>query len=327
MKYLGNKNRLKPFLKNILETIDTSKNKKALDLFAGTGNVSELLSHIGFDVDSVDYLKISMLSTFIKTNTTPIISKEILNSISNYKLDGFITNHYSDKVGVNIFKEEIANYIDGSLYLLNNLKNEIPIDSHYFILSSIIESADFRSNIMGSYQSFYKRGWRNQALKEWSIDIVKNISNTKNNFYNLNIDDFFLTNKNQYGLVYADPPYNNRNYSDVFHVLETIATNYNGKTKGLVNRPINGVKPSNFCNKKNVKCAFDNLFYNVSSITDIFLLSYSSDGIIDIDDIINISSKYFLKYEINIVNYRKFNTNKKNQKNNKVNEYIIKFKK
>lgn len=326
MKYLGNKSRLENFL-NPFFKIENNSKKNALDLFAGTGNVSYMLTKNGYDVDSVDILELSKVYTFVRTNTTPQIENDIIIDIENTVKESFITNHYSDKVNINIFKEDIAKHIDGSILKLNEIKNQLTIEQYYFILNSIIEASDFRSNIMGSYESYYKKGWRTQALKSWKLEIFKNENLTNNNFYVSSINDFFVNNTKIYDLVYADPPYNSRNYSKVFHVLETIATNYNGKTKGAVNTPTEEKNKSPFNSKREVKNGFKNLFENVSKITDKFLLSYSNEGIIKINEIIEISKEYFTNHTINYIDYRKFNTNKKNTKNNKVNEYLIEFKK
>jgi adenine-specific DNA-methyltransferase len=328
MKYLGNKNRLSSHLTHIfLKYRHYNTTQSALDLFSGTGNVTKIFSNIGYNVDSVDYLFLSKISTFVKTNNTPKIDINHISNINTFKTDGFITNNYSEKVGVNIFKENIANHIDGSLYYLNQIKSEITELEYFYLLYSIVDAADFRSNIMGSYESFYKKGWRKQSLKEWKIDLYHNTTKTINHFFNQYIEDFFIINNNIYDIVYADPPYNGRNYSSMFHVLETISTQYKGETTGKVNRPLNGAKSSNFNYKTQISKSFYNLFQNVSKITNNFVLSYSDDGIIDIDSILEISKLFFIEYQINKIPYRKFNTNKKNNKNNRVNEYIIEFKK
>jgi adenine-specific DNA-methyltransferase len=326
MKYLGNKSRLENFLNPFFKIEDNGK-KNALDLFAGTGNVSYMLTKNGYNVDSVDILELSKIYTYVRTNTTPQIENDIISNIENTIIESFITNHYSDKVNVNIFKEDIAKHIDGSILKLNELKDQLTIEQYYFILNSIIEASDFRSNIMGSYESFYKKGWRTQALKNWKLEIFQNENLTNNNFYVSSINDFFVNNTKIYDLVYADPPYNSRNYSKVFHVLETIATNYIGKTKGAVNTPTEEKNKSPFNSKREVKNGFQSLFKNASKITNKFLLSYSNEGIIEINDIVKLSKEYFTDYTINYIDYRKFNTNKKNTKNNKVNEYLIEFKK
>ena len=184
MKYLGNKTRIQFFIEDVITNMDIEFDN-ALDLFAGTGSVSQILSKHFKSVDSVDVLYLSKILTYVKLNKTPKIDDELLNQLNTTKLDGFITNHYSEKVGVSIFKENIANHIDGCMKILSEIQGKVSENVYNFLLNSVVESADFRSNIMGSYESFYKRGWRKQALQEWSIKMTTNNTNVKNQFFQM----------------------------------------------------------------------------------------------------------------------------------------------
>jgi len=320
MKYLGNKDRVSLFIEGVLNSKEL-KGGLALDLFAGTGSVSQLLSNKYEIIHSVDKLFLSEVLTFVRLNKTPIIDSNFINDINKTTLDGFITNKYSSKVGVNIFTEEIANHIDGSLYVLNNNKENMSREQYMFILNAVVNAADFRSNIMGSYESFYKRGWRKQCLKPWNIEVIKNKKFVDNKFYNMDVDDFFVNNNNNYSLVYCDSPYNSRQYSSVFHVPETICKGIDIQTKGKVNIPIENFK-SKFSKKTEVSEAYDNLVKNVSFITNNLLLSYSNEGLLSIEDIKSKISKSFTEVKIYEMEYRKFNTNRKDCEN-KVIEYLI----
>jgi adenine-specific DNA-methyltransferase len=320
MKYLGNKNRIQFFIENVINDMNIEFDN-ALDLFAGTGSVSQVLSRYFKSVDSVDVLYMSKILTYVKLNKTPSIDESLLEKLNTNKIDGFITNHYSEKVGVSIFKENIANHIDGCLKVLNEIEGNVSENVFNFLLNSILESADFRSNIMGSYESFYKKGWRKQALQDWSIKIPINDVEVENNFYLMSVEDFFKNNNKKYSLVYCDSPYNTRQYSSVFHVPETICNNVEITTKGKVNSPIKTFK-SDFSKKTKVDEAFENLINNVSKITDNFLVSYSNEGIITIESLIEKITCFFPDVEIYEHDYRKFNTNRKNKKN-KVKEFLI----
>lgn len=320
MKYLGNKERVGSFIDHVL-TENNLYGNIALDLFAGTGSVSQILSKKFDSIHSVDKLFLSKVLTHVKLNITPKIDSDIIKELNETKVDGFITNKYSSKVGVNIFTEEIANHIDGALQKLQNSRGKLNENEYLFLLNSILEAADFRSNIMGSYESFYKRGWRKQALKDWSLNLFKNENYVENKFFNMSVENFFEVNKFKYDLVYCDSPYNSRQYSSVFHVPETICNNLHITTKGKVNLPENLFK-SEFSQKKQVSNAYDNLINNVSKITDNFLVSYSNEGLLSVELICEKMSRKFDKVGTYVIEYRKFNTNRKNDEN-KVKEYLI----
>lgn len=320
MKYLGNKKRVSSFINEVL-TDNKLFGDSALDLFAGTGSVSQLLSKNFNQIHSVDKLLLSKVLTHVKLNVTPLFDGDIIKKLNETKVNGFITNKYSSKVGVNIFTEEIANHIDGALKVLEDVKETLNENEYLFLLNAIVEAADFRSNIMGSYESFYKKGWRKQAIKKWKINIFQNNAHVDNKFFNMDIDSFFNINKLKYCLVYCDSPYNTRQYSSVFHVPETICNNLSVKTMGKVNLPEKTFK-SNFSKKTKVSVEYDNLISNVSKITNNFLISYSNEGLLTIDSISDKLSKEFTQVKIYEMDYRKFNTNRKNQEN-KVKEYLI----
>ena len=320
MKYLGNKTKLLKFIDSVISNLNLEK-ENVLDLFAGTGSVSGLFASQFKSVDSVDVLELSKVLTMVKLNKTPTIENDLINQFNQSICDGFITNNYSTKVGVNIFTEDIANHIDGCIELLKDLKNKISEEKYYFLLNSVIEAADFRSNIMGSYESFYKKGWRNQALQPWKINIFNNDINCKNTFYKMSVEDFLQLREKTYSLVYCDSPYNGRQYSSVFHVPETICNLVDVETKGKVNKPTS-LFISKFSQKKSVKKSYQDLVDGVSEITNNFLISYSNEGLLSIDEIIDILGKKFSDVKTFKVDYRKFNTNRKKDKNI-VNEFLI----
>ena len=324
MKFIGNKSRVSNFLVNEFSKDNVEDNYTALDLFSGTGSVSKMFSELGYDVTSVDILKVSYYLTYSKLHKTPVIDNNFLSDLIMTIDDGYITNNYSDKVGVNQFTENISNHIDGCLKILKDYPDKLSNEFH-FLMAALIEESDFRSNIMGSYESFYKRGWRKQALKDWTFNIIKNRNDTKNLVVNSSVESFLKNNKKWYNVVYADPPYNNRQYGSVFHTLETIATFYTGDVKGKINRPIIEVS-SNFSKVKFVHDSFDNLFSKVSNITDTFYLSYNNEGLVSIEKMYDIGKRYFTDMKHQELLYRRFNTNQKNNKK-KVYELLFKFQK
>jgi len=322
MKFIGNKHRLTDFLIERFDKSNIDSNSNVLDLFSGTGSVSNILSNMGYNVTAVDILKACYYITYSKLNTTPQLENKIVSELLNKTDIGFITNNYSELAGINVFTTDIANHIDGCLDILKQHPEKLSNEFH-FLMSTLIEEADFRSNIMGSYESFYKRGWRKQALKQWSFNMINNKTNTNNTIINSSIESFFENNTNQFDMVYADPPYNRRQYGSVFHTLESIATFYDGDVKGKNNRSTDIIL-SDFSKATRVQTAFDNLFYNVAKITDNFYLSYSNEGMVSKEVISDIGKKYFKYDETYIMEYRRMNTNQKDNKR-KVYEILYRF--
>jgi adenine-specific DNA-methyltransferase len=324
MKYLGNKTRLLEFIYRILE-IEKRSGQSAIDLCSGTGSVSSFFRKNNIKTIGVDMLYTSYLRTksLLEINLDDI-SNINLNDISNKKSKGFIYNNYSDICGVNIFKKNIAESIDGNRSYVEFLfkSNEISEKLYHYLISLIIEESDFRSNIMGSYASFYKKGWRNQALKDWGLKNLEIASGPIGKAYNLDIIDFLSSFNESVDFIYFDPPYNGRQYIDNFHVLETIALYDDPKVSGKINTRIEK-KKSTLCNKRNIEKELNKIFSMSSNISNNFFMSYSSEGIIKIKDIEKILLKYFSSCEIFYNEYRRFKTNSNTNLNTNLNEVIL----
>jgi hypothetical protein len=67
-------------------------------------------------------------------------------------------------------------------------------------------------------------------------------------------------------LVFIDPPYSGVQYSRFYHVLETVATGYNGPFTGVGRYPRESVRPkSDFSLVSKAKGALEGLFSAISS--------------------------------------------------------------
>ena len=107
-------------------------------------------------------------------------------------------------------------------------------------------------------------------------------------------------------ILYIDPPYNERQYLPNYHVLETAAKYDFPELKGVTGvRAYEGQK-SNFCLKRSVVPAFDELIKNANFKH--IILSYNTDGIMPISDIESIMKNYGMAdtFEINYIPYRRF---------------------
>jgi adenine-specific DNA-methyltransferase len=109
-------------------------------------------------------------------------------------------------------------------------------------------------------------------------------------------------------VVYLDPPYNQRNYSTNYHLLETIARQDFPEIKGKTGlRDENKSEPKSFCSKKSIYNSFEN---TVSSIKGKYLfISYSSEGILSKDQMLEILGKTRSRVICKEIGYSKFKSN------------------
>ena len=123
-------------------------------------------------------------------------------------------------------------------------------------------------------------------------------------------------------ILYLDPPYNSRQYSANYHVLETIARYDNPILYGKTGMRDYSKQKSEYCTKAKVISAFEDLIMNADA--KYIFLSYNNEGLMSFEDIEKIMSKrgeygYFEK------KYSRFQADTKKHRNIKANsttEYL-----
>ena len=123
-------------------------------------------------------------------------------------------------------------------------------------------------------------------------------------------------------ILYLDPPYNARQYAPNYHVLETIALEDFKNLKGVTGLRNYEDQKSDFCNKNKVKQSLNEILSKTKS--KYVILSYSSDGIMSKNDILDIfkSSLQSDSIVLEEIPYRKFKRTKSDSKDN-LYEYLI----
>lgn len=108
-------------------------------------------------------------------------------------------------------------------------------------------------------------------------------------------------------ILYLDPPYNTRQYSANYHILETIAKYDNPKLHGITGLRDYKEQKSTFCSKRIACETFNDLIKN-ADFKYIFL-SYNNEGIMPVDKISEIMSGYGA-YSVFTKEYKRFKVDK-----------------
>jgi adenine-specific DNA-methyltransferase len=316
MRFIGNKENLLNTINHTLEQRNI-KGKSFFDFFSGTTNVARFFKKKGYKVLSSDLLYFSycLQYAYIKNNKEPDFKKllpqlnikqdklfyspldivvEYLNNIKSDK--GFIYNNYSPKGTSHLeiprmyFSDENAKKIDAIRMQIEDWKNEkLLSNAEYFILiSCLIESISFYSNISGVYAAFQKK-WDKRALKPFllrRIDLVFN--DNKNEVFN--VDSIKLVKDIDTDILYLDPPYNERQYAPNYHILETIAKYDNPVIKGITGMRDYVNQKSTFCSKDTALQSLDTIAKNAKY--KYLILSYNSEGIMPQESIMKTLEKY-----------------------------------
>lgn len=322
-------------IKNTSYTIKSDS--KFLDLFAGTGVVSRMAKSLGFEVHCNDWEEYSyhinrafvgLDASILKNGFAELggidTVLEYLNMIDNAQpQDRYISEYYcpADDDNPDILNERMfyshANglRIDGIRAQIAKWKDMglLTEDENSLLLALLLYEASARANTSGVFKGFHQGfgGTHADALGR----ILKTIQLSKpvllsGKGYVYNEDSLTLSEKlcnTRFGIVYMDPPYNQHQYGSNYHLLNTIARNdkpninkniiVNGKktNKSAIRTDWTKTK-STFCYKSSAEADFKKLIDNINA--EHLMISYSTDGIIPFDNILDILSS---KGKMNIV--------------------------
>lgn len=318
MNYIGSKYKLSDFISSSVKSIvgDDLSGKIFCDLFAGTGVVGrnfkkEVKKVISNDMEFYSYV---LNKNYIENHEfldNEIYIKE-LNETNGE--EGFIFNEYSENGKANrlYFSEHNGKKIDAIRTKIEFWKTEKKISSalYYFLLASLLESADKVANTASVYGAFLKK-IKKTAQKELILEpAIFEINSHSHEVYNE--DSNLLIKKIEGDILYLDPPYNAREYGANYHLLNTIAKYDNFTPKGKTGLRV--YSKSAFCKKKEVEKSFDDLIKN-ANFKYIFL-SYNNEGIMSSETIKKILSNYG-KYDLLTTEYQRFRADKKENRNHK----------
>lgn len=318
MNYIGSKYKLSDFISSSVKSIvgEDLSGKIFCDLFAGTGVVGrnfkkEVKKVISNDMEFYSYV---LNKNYIENHEfldNEIYIKE-LNETNGE--EGFIFNEYSENGKANrlYFSEHNGKKIDAIRTKIEFWKTEKKISSalYYFLLASLLESADKVANTASVYGAFLKK-IKKTAQKELILEpAIFEINSHSHEVYNE--DSNLLIKKIEGDILYLDPPYNAREYGANYHLLNTIAKYDNFTPKGKTG--LRDYSKSAFCKKKEVEKSFDDLIKN-ANFKYIFL-SYNNEGIMSSETIKKILSNYG-KYDLLTTEYQRFRADKKENRNHK----------
>lgn len=314
MNYIGSKLSLIDFLSTTIEKVTgyhNGDNYIFADLFAGTGVVGYTFKQKGCTViaNDIQYYSYILNKHFIENNS-PIDTHFFTELRLLDGVDGFIFNNYcaGSGSGRNYFTDDNGKKCDAIRQRIEELFNENKINKgqYYYFLASLINSIDKYANTASVYGAFLKN-IKKSAEKDFTLELLPIIDGCENGkVYNENISD--IIHKIDGDVLYLDPPYNERQYCTNYHLLETIAQYDNPIIKGKTGLRDYKNQKSAFCSKRTVIKAFDDVIAN-ANFKYIFL-SYNNEGLMTLDTIKEIMSKYG-EYSVHTQKYRRFRADKK----------------
>ena len=327
MRYIGNKQKLLNFIEETIKEFELDLSDKIFcDLFSGTSTVAKHFKNKCAKIISNDYEQYSYVlqRNYIGNNK----DEDFTALIERYnKCDGVhkkLTEALSPagKEQRMFFTEYNAKKIDAIRQLMEKEKQtgKINENQYYFLLCSLLETADTHSNTTGVYGAYLKRFNGRSASKMILKGYNPVICTTPSEIYKG--DSNALIKRIKGDILYLDPPYNNRQYGSNYHVLNYICDpdSINIKIyKQKESKTALGVyNISKYSRKAQALKEFDILISN-SKFSKIFV-SYNDEGIMSLKEIKETMEKYGTYY-IRTKEHKRYKSNK-NTENKTVIEYL-----
>ena len=327
-RYLGNKYKLLPFIKSVVEK--ECKNIDSIaDIFAGTGAVSSAFQNKKIITNDLMYSNyICNFAWFGSQKYNPQI---IIDSLLYYnslvvREDNYMTENFADtffdradcaKIG--FIREDIEKcHKDG---MINDRERAL-------LITALLYSMDKIANTCGHYDA-YIQGAKFEKSLELLVPSAKVNNNPVNQCFNMDANE--LARSIEADLVYIDPPYNSRQYCDAYHVLENVARWEKPSVHGVARKMDRRNLKSDYCTISATK-AFEDLIENIKA--KYILLSYNnmatkgnsrSNAKISDEDIMCILNKKGI-IKVFSESYKAFTTGKSNIQKNAERLFLCKCK-
>jgi len=345
IKYAGSKLKILPYIVQLLGELDGVKN--VLDGFSGTTRVSQALAQLGYNTTASDISTWSEVfgTCYLKSEKEDKFYQEILDHLNSLKgYDGWYTKHYGAELegSKKPFQAKNTRKLDVIRDEIDKLN--LAWEDKCVILTSLIYALDCVDSTLGHYVSYLAK-WSPRSHNDLFLKLPKRFKHNKNHQV-IRGDIFDTISKNEFDLVYFDPPYGSNNekmppsrvrYASYYHIWTTVINNDKPELFGKVNRRVDTrdlVSTSVFeefrKNENGSFVAMEALKKLIQQTKSRYiLLSYSSGGRAtkqELNDIINESGKLLkaveINYKVNVMGGMRW-TNEWVKKDDKHHEYLF----
>lgn len=315
--YIGNKRKLLPLIGQAIQ-LTGLESGTFFDAFAGSGVVSRLAKTMGIGVIANDWEPYSEVinTAYIATNAPPAFGRlggmeraiAALNELAGKP--GYIASHYCpaddeayDTLTERMFYTQLnGRRIDAIREQILEWRGDGLIDEREesLLLAALIYQASYCSNTSGVFKGFHN-GWGGATKTAWyrirSLLTLRAPVLFDNGVENLVFreDAAALADSVECDIAYLDPPYNQHQYGSNYHLLNTVALwdkppvnptiSGNGlRDKAAIREDWRTLRRSHYCYKSTALEAFRNLVQRLRA--RYILVSYSTDGIIGVEDLL-----------------------------------------
>jgi adenine-specific DNA-methyltransferase len=232
-RYIGSKQKLINWIFSVIK--QECKGTTFADIFAGTGIVGAVATEHFEKVILNDFLfsNNAIYQAFLSNGKYD--QEKINNIIRNYNNinhEDLDENYFSENFGGKYFSQNSAKIIGFIRENIEKNKKNLTEKEYYILIASLLYSIDKIANTVGHYDAYFKKKFIEdkffmkpiEPLKTKEVSIFRKDTN-------------ILAKEIKTDIAYIDPPYNSRQYSRFYHVLENLTQWKKPKLYGTALKP------------------------------------------------------------------------------------------
>lgn len=233
-RYIGCKAKLVDWIFGIIEN-ETDNVHSFCDIFAGTGSVANRAFTLYDRVVVNDFLHSNNVIYKAFFQDSEWSKSKVIGLLDRYNSinpDALGDNYFSTNYGDKFFDLKTARLIGFIREDIASMQSFLSEKEYAILLASLIYSVDRLANTLGHYEAYIKKNIVPRKLILRSVDV--------GNFEGAEIyqeDSNLLARRVQADIVYIDPPYNSRQYSRFYHLLENLVKWEKPELYGVAMKP------------------------------------------------------------------------------------------
>lgn len=260
-RYVGSKYKLMPWIKELID--EHCSGTSFFDVFAGTGVVTDYLLPDFNEFYVNDFLLSNevIYNAFFGSDTydadkLKALAEEYCSLDAKKVRSNYVSKNYGDKY----FAMDDAKLIG---YIRENIQKRYAEKSlnhreYCLILTSLIYSMDRCANTVGHYEAYFRKA---NLERTFRFELVEPSLTEGKTIHIFREDSNELVRKIKADIAFVDPPYNSRQYSRFYHVLENIVEWKKPALSGTAMKP-EPKNMSDYC-RNSAPQVFDDLIQNL----------------------------------------------------------------
>ena len=269
-RYTGSKYKLQDWIYDLVE--QNCHGKSFADLFAGTGIIASrfLPKFNRIIINDLLFSNWVVYKAFFED--APMQQATLDKYCLEFQQDNkskTAENYVSKNFGNKFFNLQDAKYIGRIREKIEALKSILREKEYFVLLASLLYSMDKAANTVGHYDAYIQQ---TNIEPRFLFELIRPLNTSHKKIEIYREDTNQLARQIYADICYIDPPYNSRQYSRFYHVLENVAEWKKPKLYGVARKP-RPQKMSEYC-RVSAPIVFSDLISNLQ--TQYIVVSYNN---------------------------------------------------